>query len=160
MEFECVKLFRKRMEIQIPSGFVDMPDYIAKKKYPSKFRPPVILMSKDTLINYSFNLLEIPLPQDELVNATKGLYSNMKRNTPAGHFGEINVTGRENGQVAWFDYEAPTADDDIYGVIYVTGIAGKLMYGAFNCMLQEKATWEDVVIHSISSIKESGENED
>lgn len=35
MVYEKVKLFRKQMEILIPEGFKDMPDYVAKKKYPS-----------------------------------------------------------------------------------------------------------------------------
>ena len=46
MVYEKVKLFRKQMEILIPEGFKDMPDYVAKKKYPSKHRPPVILIEK------------------------------------------------------------------------------------------------------------------
>ena len=36
MVYEKVKLFRKQMEILIPEGFKDMPDYVARKKYPSK----------------------------------------------------------------------------------------------------------------------------
>ncbi len=35
MVYEKVKLFRKQMEILIPEGFKDMPDYVAKKKYPN-----------------------------------------------------------------------------------------------------------------------------
>lgn len=51
MVYEKVKLFRKQMEILIPEGFKDMPDYVAKKKYPSKHRPPVILMDKNNMVN-------------------------------------------------------------------------------------------------------------
>ena len=29
--YERVKLFRKQMEILIPEGFKDMPDYVARK---------------------------------------------------------------------------------------------------------------------------------
>ena len=49
MVYEKVKLFRKQMEILIPEGFKDMPDYVARKKYPSKHRPPVILMDKNNI---------------------------------------------------------------------------------------------------------------
>ena len=53
MVYEKVKLFRKQMEILIPEGFKDMPDYVARKKYPSKHRPPVILMDKNNMVNFT-----------------------------------------------------------------------------------------------------------
>lgn len=31
MVYEKIKLFRKQMEILIPEGFKDMPDYVAKR---------------------------------------------------------------------------------------------------------------------------------
>ena len=56
MVYEKVKLFRKQMEILIPEGFKDMPDYVARKKYPSKHRPPVILMDKNNMVNFNTSL--------------------------------------------------------------------------------------------------------
>lgn len=161
MHFETVKLFRSRMEAEIPGNFVDMPDYIAKKKYPSKHRPPVILMSKDASVNYSFHLMDVPLNQEEMMEAGNGFYLNMKKLTPMGHFDELKEIAREDGsKVACFAYEAPTINEDIFGIIYVTEIGGKLLYGGFNCILKDKEIWEEAAFHTIRSIKEVEQSED
>ncbi len=155
-DFKTVKLFRGRMSVALPPDFKDMPDYIAKKKYPSKFRPSVIMMSKDTMVNYLFNLMEKPLPKTELKNAAKGLYDNIKRTQPKRHFDEIKLMDRVEGQAAWFSYDTQVWDAELFNIAYVTDIEGKLMYGAFNCLLTDKDIWIDNVLYSVASIQEVG----
>lgn len=155
-DFETVKLFRGRMSVALPPDFKDMPDYIAKKKYPSKFRPPVIMMNKDTTVNYLFHLMEQPLPKAELENAAKGFYINIKRTYPKGIFDEIKIIDRVDGKAAWFAYDTPVMDGKLFNVAYLTDIGGKLMYGAFNCILEDKDIWTDRVLYSIASIQEAG----
>lgn len=152
--FETVRLFRGQMEIGLPEGFVDMPDYLAKKKYPSKYRPPVILMSKDALVNYGFRLTEFPLAKTQLTRAIEEFLQNSKRVMPAAHFSEIRYIDRAGGQTAYFSYDVPTADTDIFQIIYVTDIEGKLLHGIFNCLLQERENWEEIALSSIRSVKE------
>lgn len=152
--FETIKLFRGRMEIRLPEGFVDMPDYLAKRKYPSKYRPPVILMSKDTLVNYGFQLTEAPLAGKQLRDAIEGFLYQSRRIMPAAHFGEIQYTDRVDGQVAYFSYEVPAADTDIFQITYITDIEGKLLHGMFNCLSQERENWEETALSSIRSVKE------
>lgn len=153
--YETVKLFRGRMEIRLPEGFVDMPDYLAKRKYPSKYRPPVILMSKDTLVNYGFQLTEAPLARRQLPDAIEGFLYNSRRIMPAARFGEIQYTDRVDGQAAYFSYVAPAADTDIFQITYITDIEGKLLHGMFNCLLQERENWEETALSSIRSVKEA-----
>lgn len=158
VEFEEVKLFRGRMSISLPKNFKDMPDYIAKKKYPSKHRPPIIITSEDTLVNYLFNLVEKTLPKSEINDAAIGLYDNLKRTQPISRFDEINMIDRVNGQAAWFSYESQVLDADLFQIAYVTDIQGKLMCGAFNCLAEDKSKWFDNALYSIMSIREVEDN--
>ena len=73
MVYEKVKLFRKQMEILIPEGFKDMPDYVARKKYPSKHRPPVILMDKNNMVNFTFHLMDMALAEGQLKKGGRGI---------------------------------------------------------------------------------------
>lgn len=154
--YENRKLFRGRMEILLPNNFKDMPDYIAKKKYPSKFRPPIIMMNEDTTVNYLFNLLDAALPKTEIEKATEGLFNTLKRNHPTGEFGQISIADREDGQVVWFAYETQVMDAELFNIAYVTDIDGKVMNGSFNCLLAYKDIWINRVIYSIRSIQEVG----
>ena len=154
--FESRELFRRRMKISLPNHFTDMPDYLAKKKYPSKYRPPLIMMDEDTTVNYLFNLLETCLPKTEIGKATDGLYKNLKRVYPNGRFDKVNFIDRQNGIVAWFSYETKVTDDELFQIAYVTDIDGKVMNGAFNCQLGNKDFWFDKVLYSIRSIEDLG----
>lgn len=156
IEFTDVKMFRGRMTIALPEHFKDMPEYVAKRKYPSKYRPSIIMTSEDTLVNYLFDLVERPLPKSELYNAAKGLYDNLKRTQPMGRFDEINLTDRINGQVAWFSYHTQVMDADLFQIAFLTDIDGKLMYGMFNCLKEQKDSWFDNALYSITSIRETG----
>jgi len=156
IKFADIKLFRERMTIALPEKFKDMPEYVARKKYPSKYRPPIILTSEDTLVNYLFNLVEVPLPKSELYNVAKGLYNSLKRTQAMGKFGEINIADRVKGQIAWFPYDTQTVDADLFQIVYLTDIDGKLMYGGFNCLADQKDVWFDNALYSITSIREMG----
>ena len=79
MVYEKVKLFRKQMEILIPEGFKDMPDYVARKKYPSKHRPPLILMDKNNMVNFTFHLMDMTLAEGQLNKAAEGFVKSMKQ---------------------------------------------------------------------------------
>ncbi len=154
--FETIKLFRGRMEVSLPEGFVDMPDYLAKRKYPSRHRPPVLLMSRDTLVNYGFHLTEAPLAGNRLRDAMETFLYQSRRVMPGAHFGGIQYTDRVDGQAAYFSYEVPAADTDIFQITYITDIGGKLLHGMFNCLSQERENWEETALSSIRSIKEVG----
>ena len=92
MVYEKVKLFRKQMEILIPEGFKDMPDYVAKKKYPSKHRPPVILMDKNNMVNFTFHLMDMALAEGQLKKAAEGFVKSMK---------QVYVNAKISGITIW-----------------------------------------------------------
>ena len=135
MVYEKVKLFRKQMEILIPEGFKDMPDYVAKKKYPSKHRPPVILMDKNNMVNFTFHLMDMALAEGQLKKAAEG-------------FGERN----DGGKIAWLAYETMAIDADIFNIMFITPLEGKLLYGSFNCILGMQDEWEEIAMYCIRTI--------
>lgn len=51
IRYRPVSLFEGRMEIMLPEGFREMPEEMAKWKYPSIYRPPIIMMSEDMRVN-------------------------------------------------------------------------------------------------------------
>lgn len=157
IKLEKVRLCRGRVEVLLPEGFKDMPDYLAKKKYPSKHRPPIILMNENNLVNYTFHLMEKPLPWSQLEIAAKSFVKNLKLTMPQAKFDELEFGERRQGKIAWITYESMAIDADIFNLVFLTAIEGKLLYGSFNCVLELKEQWKDIAMQSILSIEEVGE---
>lgn len=157
MNLEQIRLFRGRMAVSLPEGFRDMPDYLARKKYPSKYRPPVILMDAQNLVNVTFHLMEQPLPETQLEKAMKALVRNLKQTFPQANFDEITYADRKGGRVAWIPYAGMAMDADIFYIVFLTPLNGKVLYGSFNCPLEMRGQWEDVAVNIIGSIVEGEE---
>ena len=145
MVYEKIKLFRKQMEILIPEGFKDMPDYVAKKKYPSKHRPPVILMDKNNMVNFTFHLMDMALAEGQLKKAAEGFVKSMKQVYVNAKFQELQY-GERNA------YETMAIDADIFNIMFITPLEGKLLYGSFNCILGMQDEWEEIAMYCIRTI--------
>lgn len=160
MNFEPVKLFRGRMEVLLPENLKDMPDYLAKRKYPSKHRPPVILMNEDNTVNYSFHLMETPLPQSQIEKAMAGMVKGLRKAMPQAKFEEVQYEEGQEGKIAWAAYENEVMDGRLFYIVFVTSLDGKLLYGAFNCPVEMREEWEKYALYSMKSIKKTGGNEE
>lgn len=137
MVYEKVKLFRKQMEILIPEGFKDMPDYVAKKKYPSKHRPPVILMDKNNMVNFTFHLMDMALAEGQLKKAAEGFVKSMKQVYVNAKFQELQYGERnDGGKIAWLAYETMAIDADIFNIMFITPLEGNC------CMVHLTVFWE------------------
>lgn len=158
MVYEKVKLFRKQIEILLPEGFRDMPDYIAKKKYPSKHRPPVILMDENNMVNFTFHLMDMPLAEGQLNKAAEGFFKSMKQVYTNAKFQKLQYGERNDGaKMAWLGYETMAMDADIFNIMFLTSAEGRLLYGSFNCILEMKDEWEEIAMYCIRTIKKGEE---
>lgn len=155
IRYRPVSLFEGRMEIMLPEGFREMPEEMAKWKYPSIYRPPIIMMSEDMRVNCYFNLMDVPLPVEETARAAEGMRVNIKRNQTVEWVGEL--VEEPDGQAAWFAYENRTLDENVWNMVFVTNIGGKLVYGGFNCPKGEEQVWAGRAEYSISTIQDKTE---
>ena len=58
IEFQDTTLFQEKMLILLPTSFVDMPQKIARLKYPSEQRPQIIKTDLLGSTNVAFNLFD------------------------------------------------------------------------------------------------------
>ena len=138
MVYEKVKLFRKQMEILIPEGFKDMPDYVAKKN----------------MVNFTFHLMDMALAEGQLKKAAEGFVKSMKQVYVNAKFQELQYGERnDGGKIAWLAYETMAIDADIFNIMFITPLEGKLLYGSFNCILGMQDEWEEIAMYCIRTIK-------
>lgn len=154
VEFEPTKLFDEQFQIMLPKTFVDMPMKIAQVKYPSNQRPQVIKTDLLGSTNFSFNLFEQPVKNDELRDIAKIFKNMIKKVHPANVFYDYKTEDLNDTKLSWFDFKGYAIDTQIYYIYYVTAINGKLLNGIFSCTREDMEEYKEIAFLVMRSIKD------
>ena len=87
IEFRDTPLFQEKMSILLPASFVDMPQKIARLKYPSE-RPQIIKTDLLGSTNFAFNLFDKAIQPAQMKSAADGMKLILKKVNPANVFYE------------------------------------------------------------------------
>ena len=80
------------------------------------------------------------------MKSMKQVYVNAK-------FQELQYGKRnDGGKIAWLAYETMAIDADIFNIMFITPLEGKLLYGSFNCILGMQDEWEEIAMYCIRTI--------
>ena len=63
-----------------------------------------------------------------------------------------NYNMNDGGKIAWLAYETMAIDADIFNIMFITPLEGKLLYGSFNCILGMQDEWEEIAMYCIRTI--------
>ena len=146
-----------RIIINLPREFKDMPDNLAKLKYPSEERPQQIKTSHDLTINFAFKLLQVEVPEQELIHSMDTMLDAMKRVYPQNTYLETGVNSfrtDRNRTYCWFEYYGPTLDIEAYSFNATMLLYGKPLYVLFNCPKEEYEKWHPIVFEAIETIRD------
>lgn len=150
VHFKEVHVLDGKVSIMLPDTFVDMPHEIAKIKYPSEQRPQVIKMNNDTSVNFTFSLYDTPFNERQIESALSQFQRIILKVNPAFIFYDFIIIEEKN--IGWFDFKSYGLDEQMYNVMYITPIEGKLMHGIFNCMYRDILEWKDAVRQVMLSV--------
>ena len=154
IEFEPVELFDGKVEIMQPAEFVPMPPHLVRAKYQSENRPQLIRTSLDTEVNFTFSLFPAPLSGEEAAPTARQAADALKKVNPAFQFYDRETEPLGNSQIAWFDYKTYGKDDQLYNIMAVTPIGGKLFNIGFNCRFRLMNEWKPAVRQVLLSIRD------
>lgn len=152
VHFTATEILEGKAEVMLPDAFVDMPANLAKLKYMSELRPQIIKTSLDTTVNFTFSLYEIELSEKEIDSTIHQFKDLIQKVNPAYVFEEIVIEKARN--IGWFDFKSYGIDEQIYNIMYVKPINGKLLHGVFNCMYRDSGEWKDAALQVIYSIRD------
>ena len=155
--FEEVHVLQDKAAIMLPEGFVDMPPEMARIKYPSEQRPQEIRMNGDGTVNFTFSLFEAGLEEQQIEDALGQFNSVIRKVNPAFVFYDLAV--EKDKALGWFDFKSYGFDEQIYNVMYITPIEGKLMHGIFNCLYRDILEWKEPVHQIMMSVTDLTQRE-
>lgn len=155
VRFTPILLFDGRVSAFIPEHFIAMPEPIAKIRYVSSYRPPVILTSTRYDENIAFHLLKW---EDAGENAQLDRLIQQMHDTVRLHAPETVVYDKgsifsESLEGRWFEYKNFTLDEETYNLQFLVHSGSYLLAGTFNCRMVFYDEWKAPVLKSLEYIK-------
>lgn len=124
----------------------------------SKYSPQTVFEDKGGLINFTFSYLDVTISKTELSDTIDGFKASIKQKNPASTFYDLNVEKESNPPSASFDYRVNVMDGEIYMVMFIAVIKGKLLLSTFNCSFEKKNSYQLFAYRILKSIEEVGED--
>lgn len=136
---ERVLLFDKRLEVCIPNSFSKMNNDKVEMMFPYAERPQVILEEKDTSRFCTFSLLEkqslvgvqVKYVIHSIEDAITSLYPSCLLLKP-------EIAKLKNGLCGWFAYQTSGKGGNLFNIMYVYPVKGKMMLGTMGCFLDDE----------------------
>ncbi len=161
VRFVPFTLLDGKVNALIPEDFTEMPEMIAKVRYISNNRPPVLLTNELYDDNFGFHLLKHEdiheyTNLDELIDQ---MQDTVKFHTP-----ETVIYGRgsidlKRADGRWFEYKNFTLDDETYNLQFLISAEEYLLAGTFNCRMCFYDDWREFVLKSLEYIEITGKGE-
>jgi len=140
-----------QLSIYLPDQFEEMSEEHARYKYPSEFRPNLILTDDSGSVNITFSVLK-----QETTNSMKEFIDSLrdasKRLNQSGVFLEKKVVETENAEVGYYDYRGSTFSSDVYVLKFAAPMNDVTALGSFSCTWGEHDEWSILMKQIVSSI--------
>lgn len=154
LHFIQTNLFDDAFHIMLPESFVDMPEDVAKIKYPSEQRPQIIRTNQNGSVNFCFNLYDIPFSNEQVADTISGFQSVLQKLQPGNEFFAYKTEPIEKMEIGWFDFKNYAIDSQIYSLMFAVPIHKKICSGVFNCPFRNRKDWESIMKQVLVSIRE------
>lgn len=154
--FAQVTLPNSKIRIFLPEQFIDMPDVVKDVKYPSKNAPDYIITSLDSMVNLGFNILPVLLEEGDtkvMSSQFQNALHNVNPSIRIKNRTDDLVTSQGN-EMCWFDFKGYVMDGQNYNRMYIVRMRNTVLHGIFNCPMQYKEQWEDIVEQCFLSVEE------
>lgn len=158
VQFERKKMFQDKLSIMLPTSFVTLPQKMAKVKYSSQQRPQIIKTSRDTTVNLGMSLTDVEIYEENIKKLRDQSQEALKRLNPAFVFYESKVE-KKNVPIGWFEFKSYGLDTDVYNLMFITIIGGKMLHGTFNCDYADTLEWREPAKQMMFSILDLSKEE-
>ena len=152
-QFEYRDLCDDKLSMKLPAHFVDLPEELVVRKYPSVSRPKYVIANETGTVAFTYSLLDYPLAPDEVSQCILGFKAAIKRTNPANVFYDMKTIPLGDSKLGYYEYLGYAVDDDIFYIVYVTPIGNEqFLHGTFSCSNRDKEAWQPLVHQMMRTI--------
>lgn len=136
------ELIPEGLKMYVPNYFEKMPEILAKIKYPYEARPEYIYSNPSHSMSLTFKLFDTEVNEEDLPNIRDSFKNTMlmidKSNEDLGE----DIIEMSDLKLPYFEIKTSAIDSDIYNLMFLTIVKGKLVMGSFNCPVSDKDDWQ------------------
>lgn len=147
---KVTRLFDSKVEILLPQEFTVMDKTMAEFKYPSNNRPEIIYTDTSGKINVALNRTVTDATEADLPQFSEQFEAFFKN---AKDFQSNEITTQNGKKFIIIKMITGALDTDIFNLMAITVLDGKLFMVTFNCTVEEMSTWKPIGEEIIKSIK-------
>ena len=152
--FAPLPVLKGTYTVMLPTNFTIMPEEFVKTKFPMSPRPQEIWSSPGTETNLCISYYDdIEIVAEHIDEEAEDFKQILKKTNPAMDFYESGIYDLPDLKLAWFDYNSFGIDEDMYNIMFVSSVEGKLLHGIFICKFEDFEAWNGAAHQMIQSIK-------
>lgn len=140
-------LFDGAVSMLLPDYFVQMPESLARLRYPSEHRPQLILTGRDPTENIGVSC--IARNGRDLQQSLAIMRASIRQAAPETVFYEIGKITAKNCEGHWFEYKSFTINDEAYNLQFLLGSEQTILLGVFNCSIRYFDEWKPFIIKAL-----------
>ncbi len=132
------------LSIMLPDSWKQMPEEYARVKYPSEFRPQIIITTADLSVNLGFTAFPTEIQADDTLMVLERMRAAIHRsNTDYLMFSCANMKEIKG---SWFAFRSHAMDSDLYNMMMIASIEKRTIQGSFNCPYGAYQKWKKAVL--------------
>lgn len=143
LKFTC-KNFFDIFSIFVPNLMKQMPKEYARIKYPSEFRPQIILTTMDLSVNMGFTVFPNELIGDGKLKLLQHMREAVQRSNSDYKMYSCELLPDIQG--GYFAFRSHAMDSDVYNMLLLSDVENNLIQGNFNCYYEDYEKWKSIVL--------------
>lgn len=156
MDGKIIKFEREQLlevfSIFLPKSMKQMAKEYARIKYPSEFRPQVIITTLNLSVNIGFSVFPNEIQSDDTIKVAERMRAAIHRSNPDYPMYSCEVLKEIEG--CWFAFRSHAMDSDLYNMMLIMSINKRIVQGSFNCPYKTYQEWKKIVLMMWESIQE------
>lgn len=150
---ELKTILNNKAEILVPADFEIMSEDLLKAKYPSGNRPTLVYTNEATTVNLAANHTANRIALSELPQALGAFTGQFEQLYPTAQWYRKEMTEINGRDFAVLELITPAVDTDIYNLMFVTSLDGRMLMFSFNCTTDLLTEWKPQAQQIMASVK-------
>lgn len=144
IQFSTISIMSDKISVLIPTTFNIMSEDMAKIKYPSENRPSIIYTNDSCSVNVAFSYTQNKASSENIQAITDAMKESFENLYPSAQWYTSEVKTINDKDICVLELITPAVDTEIYNLMWLTDLDGKLLIATFNCTKEQMDEWEPV----------------